>query len=91
MVDIFEKISRERQDELASTNVIVEETLQSFSVVKSFANEWLESLRYGKSVDKVVSISLRFARIRGLFFVFIITIPFGAIFFILWQGSKNGG
>ena len=82
------KISRERQDELASTNVIVEETLQSFSVVKSFANEWLESVRYGNSVDKVVNISLRFARIRGLFFVFIITILFGAIFFILWQGAK---
>ncbi len=82
------KLSRKRQDELASTNVIVEETLQSFSVVKSFANEWLESIRYGKSVDIVVDISLRFARIRGLFFIFIITILFGAIFFILWQGAN---
>jgi ATP-binding cassette subfamily B protein len=82
------KISRKRQDSLAETNTIVEETFQSFSVVKSFANEWLEAIRYGKSVDKVVKISLRFARLRGLFFIFIITILFGAIFFILWQGAK---
>jgi ABC-type multidrug transport system fused ATPase/permease subunit len=82
------KISRKRQDSLAETNTIVEETFQSFSVVKSFANEWLEAIRYGDSVDKVVKISLRFARLRGLFFIFIITILFGAIFFILWQGAK---
>ncbi len=82
------KISRKRQDSLAETNTIVEETFQSFSVVKSFANEWLEAIRYGNSVDKVVKISLRFARLRGLFFIFIITILFGAIFFILWRGAK---
>lgn len=82
------KISRERQDLLAETNTIVEETFQSFSVVKSFANEWFELMRYGKSVDKVVTISLRFARIRGLFFIFIISVLFGTIFFILWQGAK---
>ncbi|MDX1942334.1 MAG: ABC transporter transmembrane domain-containing protein [Saprospiraceae bacterium] len=81
------RISKKRQDELANTNVIVEETLQSFAVVKSFTNEWYEVLRYGKSIDKVVQISLKFARTRGLFFIFIITVLFGAVFFILWQGA----
>lgn len=82
------KLSRKRQDELAEANTVVEETMQSFSVVKSFANEWLESLRYGKAIDKVVDTSLKFARIRGLFFIFVISFLFGAIFFILWQGAK---
>jgi len=81
------KLSKERQDELAKTNTIVEETFQSFTIVKSFANEWYESIRYGKSVDQIVTISLKFAKIRGIFFVFIITILFGGIFFILWQGA----
>ncbi|MEM9824386.1 MAG: ABC transporter transmembrane domain-containing protein, partial [Bacteroidota bacterium] len=81
------RISKKRQDQLAETNVIVEETFQTFSVVKSFTNEWLEVKRYGASVDKVVSISLRFAQIRGVFFIFIITFLFGAIFFVLWQGA----
>ncbi len=81
------KISKERQDQLAETNTIVEETFQSFSIVKSFANEWYESTRYAKSVKEIVSISLRFAKVRGLFFMFIITILMGGIFFVLWQGA----
>ncbi|NND06258.1 MAG: ATP-binding cassette domain-containing protein [Saprospiraceae bacterium] len=83
----IKRLSKERQDKLASTNVIVEETLQSFSAVKSFTNEWYESVRYASSVDDIVKISLRFARTRGLFFIFIITVLFGGIFFVLWQGA----
>jgi len=81
------KLSKKRQDQLAKTNTVVEETLQSFQVVKSFANEWYESVRYGKAVDKVVEISLDFAKIRGLFFSFIITVLFGGIFYILYKGA----
>ena len=81
------KLSKQRQDELAKTNTIVEETFQSFSIVKSFANEWYESLRYAGSVDQIVKISLSFAKIRGIFFIFIITILFGGIFYILWRGA----
>ena len=81
------KLSRKRQDQLAKTNTIVDETFQSFSVVKSFANEWYESRRYGKSADTIVDISLKFAKVRGVFFMFIITILMGGIFFILWRGA----
>ncbi|MBK9734447.1 MAG: ATP-binding cassette domain-containing protein [Saprospiraceae bacterium] len=81
------KLSKERQDELAKTNTIVEETFQSFTIVKSFANEWYEAMRYGGSVDEIVKVSLRYAKIRGIFFIFIITILFGGIFFILWRGA----
>jgi len=81
------KLSRKRQDKLAETSTILEETLQAISVVKAFTNEWFERKRYGKSVDDVVSISLSFARIRGLFIVFIITALFGAMFFVLWWGA----
>ena len=81
------KLSRERQDALANSNTVVEETLQSFSAVKAYTNEWYESIRYSKSIEEVVQISLRFAKIRGVFFVFIISVLFGAIVFILWRGS----
>lgn len=82
------KLSRERQDELAETNTIIEETLQAIYAVKSYTNEWFEVLRYGKSIDKVVDISLKYAKIRGVFFVYIIAVLFGVMFFILWQGAK---
>lgn len=81
------KLSKKRQDQLAETNTIVEETFQSFAVVKSFGNELYESLRYARSVDDIVRVSLHFAKIRGLFFIFIITVLFGAIFYILWRGA----
>ena len=81
------KLSRDRQDKLAHTATIIEETLQAISVVKAFTNEWFERKRYAASVNQVVDISLRFARIRGLFIVFIITALFGAMFFVLWWGA----
>ncbi|CAA6807485.1 MAG: Lipid A export ATP-binding/permease protein MsbA [uncultured Aureispira sp.] len=81
------KLSRKRQDKLAETSTVLEETLQAISVVKAFTNEWFERKRYGRAVDDVVTISLSFARIRGLFIVFIITALFGAMFFVLWWGA----
>jgi len=89
----IKKLSKKRQDKLAATNVVVEETLQSISAVKSFTNEWYESARYAKTVSEIVDISLKFARIKGVFFIFIITILFGGIFFVLWLGAifvENG-
>lgn len=81
------KLSTQRQDKLAEAGTILEETLQAISVVKAFTNEWFERKRYGQSITDVVTISLRFARIRGLFIVFIITALFGAMFFVLWWGA----
>jgi ATP-binding cassette, subfamily B, bacterial len=82
------RLSKQRQDELAKTNVILEETLQAVTMVKAFGNEKFETTRYNKALDIVVGISMRFARIRGLFIVFIITVLFGAMFFVLWSGAK---
>ncbi len=81
------KLSKQRQDEMAKTAVILEETLQAISVVKAFGNEPHETSRYNQSIKNVVNISMRFARIRGLFIVFIITVLFGLMFFVLWSGA----
>ncbi|MEL6122518.1 MAG: ABC transporter ATP-binding protein [Bacteroidota bacterium] len=81
------KLSKKRQDQLAKTNTIVEETLQNFTIVKAFANELFETKRYTQSVGKMVEISLSYARVRGLFFAFIIFLLFGSILFLLWQGA----
>ncbi|MBK8604739.1 MAG: ATP-binding cassette domain-containing protein [Saprospiraceae bacterium] len=81
------KLSKERQAEVAISNSIAEESLHSFNVVKAFTNELFEMKRYNNVLDKVVKISLDFARVKGLFFIFIITVLFGGIFFILWQGA----
>ncbi len=87
------RFSKKRQDELAETNTIIEETLQSIYAVKAFTNEYFESKRYGKSIDKLVDTSIKFGQARGLFIAFIITFLFGVMFFVLWQGAlmlQNG-
>lgn len=81
------RISKTRQDRIADTNTIAEEVLQNFQIVKSFTNEYLESVRYARSIREVVNVSIRYAKWRGVFFMFIITLLFGGIFFVLWQGA----
>ncbi len=87
------KLSKKRQEHLAKTNIIVEETFQNFSIVKAFANEAYETKRYAESIWEMVKISLSYAKVRGLFFAFIIFLLFGSILFILWRGAymvQNG-
>jgi len=82
------KLSKTRQEELAHSNTILNETIQSIQVVKAFTNEIFEALRYGKSISTVVEVSLKYARGRAIFAVFIITLLFGALFFIIWEGAN---
>lgn len=85
------KLSKKTQDELAAANVIVEETLQSISTVKSFVGEAYESARYGKGLNSVVGVALRQAKYRGAFISFIIFALFGGIVAVMWYGASLVG
>jgi len=82
------KNSKKVQDELASTNIIVEETLQSINVVKAFTNERLEVKRYSLSVQKVVDYAMKAATFRGAFISFIIFVLFGGVVGVVWYGGN---
>jgi ATP-binding cassette subfamily B protein len=73
------RLSRKTQDKLAETNVVVEESLQSISIVKAFTNELFEVARYSKSLDEVVKTAIHASRYRGFFISFIIFAIFGGI------------
>ena len=81
------KLSNKRQKEMAETNIVLTETMQSISAVKAFTNELFESVRYNKSIDSVVKISMKFAHGRAAFSSFIVSVLFGGLFFIVWQGA----
>ncbi|TXE14477.1 ABC transporter ATP-binding protein [Algoriphagus aquimarinus] len=81
-------LSKKTQDELASANVIVEETLQSISTVKSFVGEAFESARYGSGLNRMVGVALRAAKYRGAFISFIIFALFGGIVAVMWYGAS---
>lgn len=80
-------LSRQRQDVLAQTNVILDETLQTIQVVKTFANEWFELNRYKERNQEVVRLAMKLGLMRSLFIAFVIAILFGAMFYVLWRGA----
>lgn len=81
------KLSKERQDALAASNVIVEETIHNIHTVKSFTNEAYESNRYRSNLDKVIQTGIRGAVNRGAFSTFLISGLFGSFVLVLWYGA----
>lgn len=82
------RLSRDTQDQLATANVIVEETIQAINTVKSFTSELFEVNRYRHALNKVVNTALKAATYRGTFISFIIFILFGAIVAVMWYGAN---
>jgi ATP-binding cassette, subfamily B, bacterial len=82
------KLSKERQNILAESNTILDETLQSIHAVKAFTNEAFELGRYTRTNNNVVGVSMKYAAGRAIFAVFIITMLFGALFFVIWMGMR---
>ncbi|MEP7269523.1 MAG: ABC transporter transmembrane domain-containing protein [Saprospiraceae bacterium] len=81
--------SKKRQEHLADTNVIVDETLQSIYAVKSYTNEPYEYNRYENKISSLVKVALKLSKYRALFGTYIIVALFGALFFIIWLGAKH--
>lgn len=82
------KLSKRTQDKLADANVVVEESLQSASVVKAFTNETLQINRYTAALQEVVDVALHAARYRSAFIAFVIFAIFGGIVGVAWYGAQ---
>jgi ATP-binding cassette subfamily B protein len=82
------KNSKEAQDRLADSGVVVEETLQGIATVKAFANEGYEESRYRTSLDAFLKTALLGAWYRGGFVAFIVFALFGAVVMVLWYGIR---
>ncbi|HRH69964.1 MAG TPA: ABC transporter transmembrane domain-containing protein [Flavobacteriales bacterium] len=82
------KLSKQVQDKVAETSVIVDETLQGIQNVKAFANERWEALRYGRVVGDIRRLALKSGRWQGAFVSFIILCMFGAIVLVIWRGVR---
>ncbi len=90
---VIRKLSKERQKLLAESNKILGESVQGIQVVKSFANEDFEVSKYDKSIGEVVTVAMKYAKSRAWFSMFIMTIFFGAMCFIIFMGAtmvQNG-
>ncbi len=87
------KLSKQRQKAIADSNIILSESVQTIQVIKAFTNELFQVNKYRNSNDDIVAVAMKFARGRAIFSVFIVTILFGAICYIIWQAAlmlQNG-
>ena len=82
------KYSKKVQDQVAESQVVVEETMQGISIVKAFANEWYEIARYKDRIKEVVKIAIKGGQLRGYFASFIIICLFGTIVAVVWYGVQ---
>jgi ABC transporter fused permease/ATP-binding protein len=82
------RYSKKVQDQVAESNVIVEETMQGISIVKAFANEWYEIARYNGKIKSIVKTAIQGGKYRGYFASFIIFCLFGAIVAVVWFGVR---
>jgi ABC-type multidrug transport system fused ATPase/permease subunit len=84
--NFIRKLSKQAQDKLAQSSVVVEETLQGIQAVKAYANEGYEAQRYVNAMDGVVQLALKRAKFQGAFVSFVIFCLIGSIIFIIWFG-----
>jgi ATP-binding cassette subfamily B protein len=78
------RLSRQAQDELASSQVVVDESLQAIVSVKAFCNESFETGRYNTRMDRFVATAVRSAKPRALFIAFIIFCFSTALVAVVW-------
>lgn len=83
----IQRLSKQVQDRIAESNVIVDETLQGIQNVKAFGNEPFETERYGRSVLSARALALKSVRWRGGFVSFIIFCMFGVVVFVVYRAA----
>jgi ABC-type multidrug transport system fused ATPase/permease subunit len=81
------KLGKNTQDKVAESSVIVNEALTGIVNVKSFANEFFETMRFGNSIQTIRDIAMKSAVWRGMFGTFIIIFLFGALGLVMGVGA----
>ncbi len=80
-------LSRSSQDRIAGVGAIVAEVLGAIKVVQAFTQEAREAARFGDAVEATFSAAKRRILARAVMTAIIITLLFGAIVVILWEGA----
>jgi len=80
-------MSRTSQDRIANVGSIVAEVLGAIKVVQAFTQEPREAARFGAAVEDAFAAAKRRILIRAAMTAIVITLIFGAITFVLWEGA----
>lgn len=80
-------MSRTSQDRIANVGSIVAEVLGAIKVVQAFTQEPREAARFGAAVEDAFAAARRRILVRAAMTAIVITLIFGAITFVLWEGA----
>ncbi len=82
------KLTRKAQDDLAASQVVVDESLQGIVSVKAFGNEAYEIARYGRRLDNFLATAIKAALPRASFIAFIIFCFSVALVAVTWFAAQ---
>jgi ATP-binding cassette subfamily B protein len=85
----LQAISRQSQDRIADVGSVASETLGAMKVVQAFGQEQREIERFSSAVENTFSTAQRRIALRSVMTAIIITLIFGSITTVMWQGALD--
>jgi ATP-binding cassette, subfamily B, bacterial MsbA len=85
----FRGFAKASQEELGALGTILEETLSSIRVVKSFAREPYEIERFNAGVKRVFDMSMHLTRVKAMFAPLMNFLAFAAVVLVIWFGGSE--
>jgi ATP-binding cassette subfamily B protein len=85
----LEKVARSSQDRVANVGATITEVLAAMKIVQAFGQEDREAARFGDAVETTFATARRRITLRASLTAVVITLIFGAITMIMWQGAVD--
>ncbi|MFN3726589.1 MAG: ABC transporter transmembrane domain-containing protein [Allosphingosinicella sp.] len=82
-------VSRKSQDRVAEVGAMVDETLGAMKIVQAFGQEEREASRFRTAVDAVFATARTRILLRAVMTAVVITLVFGSITLVMWQGALD--
>jgi ATP-binding cassette, subfamily B, bacterial len=83
------EISRTSQDRVADLGTMVSEVLGAIRIVQAFTQEGREATRFSAGVERSFATAKSRMRLRAIMTALVISLVFGAITLVLWQGALD--
>lgn len=83
------EISRTSQDRVADLGTMVSEVLGAIRIVQAFTQEGREAARFSAGVERSFATAKSRMRLRAIMTAMVISLVFGAITLVLWQGALD--
>jgi ATP-binding cassette subfamily B protein len=85
----LEKASRNSQDKVASVGTVASEALGAIKIVQAFGQERREQQRFRDAVESTFAAAQRRIRLRAFLTALVMTLIFGGITLLVWEGTDQ--